>query len=157
MIRLLHFVDGLAHRFIWMAQAMIVGSLAIVAYYSMDREPPFEVLSVHPAFALPGEYVTIVASVSRDTKRNCSADFSRYLFDASRTRFDLGTQSASAEMIRSMEDRDPGTLRISFLVPKTAAPGFAWVETAIKYSCNKVHNIWPIEVTTRMPFTILRP
>jgi len=152
---LLQWLDRMAERFLWVAQVTIIGSIAIVGYYMLDREPPFAVLSVQPAQARPGEYITITAEVRRDAHRNCSAEFSRYVFDATRTRFDLGSQVASAEMVRAMEERSPRELRISFLVPPTAAFGSAWVETVLQYHCNKVHRVWPIEVTTRMPFQVV--
>lgn len=150
----LRWLDRMEARIRWMAQVTIIGSIAIIAYYMLDREPPFAVLSVEPATARPGEYITITATVRRDVSRNCSAEFSRYVFDASRTRFDLGTQVASAELVRSINERSPNELRISFLVPPAAAVGSAWVETVLQYHCNKVHRVWPIEVTTRMPFEV---
>lgn len=148
-------LDRMADRFLWVAQFIIVSSIAIVGYYTLDREPPFAVLSVEPASAKPGEWITIKAAVRRDVRRNCSAEFSRYIFDSSNTRFDVGTQVASAELVKAINERSPNELKVSFIVPQTASPGSAWMETVLQYHCNKVHRIWPIEVTTRMPFEVL--
>lgn len=157
MTRLLKWIDHIGERFLWVAQVVILGSIAIVAWYTLDRKPPFAVVSVEPAFARPGEYVTIKAEVRRDVNRHCSAEFSRYVFDALNTRFDLGTQLASPEMIERADQASPNTLRVSFLVPPTIATGPARLDTVLQYRCNRVHYIWPIEVTTRMPFEVLAP
>lgn len=122
---------------------------------AFDRRPPFEVLSVTPAYARPGETVVIIASVRRDVARNCSAIFSRFIFDSKAARFELGNAHASADTIRRMEHRAPGMLTVAALIPLVAAPGPAVVETAIEYQCNVMHALWPIAVTATLPFTIL--
>ena len=129
--------------------------LCVAGAMSLDRQPPFEVLSVTPAFARPGETVVIIASVRRDVARNCSATFSRFIFDSKAARFELGNANATADTIRRMERRSPGMLTVAALIPLVAAPGPAVVETAIEYQCNVMHAIWPIAVTATLPFTIL--
>ncbi len=137
------------------ARAIILAALCLVIYYASDRSPPFAVLSVEPSAASPGEFVTIKAKVRRDTDRACNAEFSRYLFDASGARFDMGHAITSAEMISSIERMNPGGLTIKFQVPPSAAPGAALLQTVLDYKCNRTHNVWPITVTADMPFTVL--
>jgi hypothetical protein len=148
-------VNSLVVHTVKVAQVIILSALCLVGYYAMDREPPFAVLSVTPAEAKPGEYITIEAKVRRDTWRRCDAEFSRYLHDASGARFDLGSSVASAEMIGKMDSASPGVLRVSVLLPATMNPGPARLETALNYFCNKVHRAWPIVVTTDLPFLVL--
>ena len=149
-------IDRLAERFLWIAQFVIIASILIVAYYAMDRDPPFVIVSVEPASARPGEIITIQSEVRRETWRNCSADFTRYIFGPDQSRFYLDDGIASAHMINRMDEKTPNKLRVSFLVPYGINPGPARLETVLEYHCNRVHRLWPIEVTTIMPFTVLQ-
>lgn len=137
------------------ARAIILAALCLVLYYASDREPPFAVISVDPAYARAGEVVTIKAKVRRDVDRNCNAVYSRYVFDASGSRYDVGHAIVSAEMISAMDRKMPGALAISLPVPPSAAPGPALLQTVLDYKCNRTHNFFPITVTTDMPFTVL--
>jgi hypothetical protein len=150
-------LDSLADRFLWAAKGLLAVSVGVAIYYAADRAPPFAVLSVEPAEALPGQSITIYASVRRDVARNCSADMSRYIFDASGTRFDLGTSFFTAEVIRAMEKHSPGRLTIAINVPASAKPGPANMTSVLLYRCNRVHNLYPIEVTASFPFRVLSP
>jgi hypothetical protein len=152
---MVHTIDAWSERFLWVAQSVIVGCIGLIAWYAADRAPPFSVLSVDPAFARPGEIVVIQAKVQREDWRRCSADFTRYVFDSQDTRTYVDDGRASVEMIANMEKRSPGLLRVAFRVPEQASPGIARLETVLHYKCNRVHALWPIEVTTQMQFTVL--
>ena len=137
------------------ARAIIVLAVFVVLYYAADRTSPFAVIAVEPAAARPGEYITINAKVRRDVDRNCNAEFSRYLYDSTGARYDLGHAITSAEMITALERKRPGGLSITFQVPPAAVPGGALLQTVLDYKCNRTHSLWPITVTTDMPFTVL--
>jgi hypothetical protein len=137
------------------ARAIIFVAFCLVLYYAADREPPFAVLTVEPAYAQPGQSITIKAAVRRDVERGCNAEFSRYVFDSGGAGFDLGHAISSAEMISRMERDFPGALMVKFQVPADAQPGPALLQTVLDYRCNRTHNLWPIQVTTAMPFTVL--
>lgn len=154
-LALMHTANEIVSQTVRVAQIIIFLAIALVVYYAMDRDPPFAVVSVLPAQARPGEYVTLQATVRRDVDRRCSADFSRYLYDSAGSRFDLGRSSASAEMIDSLERTSPGFLKVSIKLPEVMEPGQADMQTVLAYRCNKVHTIWPIEVTTDIPFLVL--
>lgn len=141
----------------WIAYALLLATVISVAVFAADRDAPFAVLSVEPAFAKPGDVVMLRARVYRDSSRECSAVFSRYVFDASGARHDdpSSPASASAAMIEGMEKRSPGRLTLALTVPDKAAPGPATLVSSLEYRCNKIHRLWPIEVTTEMPFTVL--
>lgn len=156
-VNIAEWLDRLAVRFIWAAKALIVVSLLIAAYYAADRKPPFSVLSVEPASAMPGELVTIRAAVRRDANRRCSAEMSRYIFDGQNIRFDIGQSWFTSDVILEMEQRSPGALSVTIQVPANAKPGQARLDSVLLYRCNRVHNLYPIEVTTSMPFTVLSP
>lgn len=138
----------------WVARLILFLAALLVLYYAADRSPPFAVIATEPAEAQAGSHITIRAKVVREVERGCNADFSRFVFDARGVRFDLGISSASAETIARMERYSPGVLAVSFQVPPTAAPGPATLTTVITYQCNRVHNLWPIQVTADMPFTV---
>ena len=139
------------------AQAIIyIGALAFV-FLLLDRAPPFAVVSVEPASARPGEWVHIKARVRRDADRDCSAEISRYIYDADGSRFELGTSIASPELIRQLERTVPGELRFSMLLPAAIPPGDAAIVSVLNYVCHKPQVLWPIQVTTSIPFTVLPP
>lgn len=148
-------VDRVLRRFLLAAQIIIAFGLITAVAMAFDRKPPFEVLSVAPAYAVAGESVTIRATVRRDTDRRCSADFTRYLFASDGQRFDLGSSSASVDIIRDLDRRTPGETVVSFTVPSSMPSGPAALVTSLEYRCNRVHTLWPIEVTTTFPFEVL--
>lgn len=148
-------LDRAMIRFRSVAVAFIWFGVASVAWFAFDREPPFEVLSVEPAMARPGEVIHIRAAVRRDSSRMCSAEMTQYIFDASKRRFDLGSSVASAELIRDIEAQTPGQMLLTMIVPLGMAPGDADLTSVLYYRCNKVHALWPIEVTTHVPFVVL--
>ena len=160
-MRALKCLDEWLKRFVWMAQITLALYVVVAAHYISDRTPPFAVLHVDPAEARPGEPITITAHVWRDSSRDCSAQFSRYLFDQQHIRFDLPADDAgrpyyaSDKMIDRIEAETPGIVKITFTVPPGMGTGAALLQTELQYSCNQMHRIWPIEVTTRMPFTVL--
>ena len=152
---MLHAIDRLAKHFLWVAQMMIAVAIVITIGYAFDRDPPFRIIRVQPASARPGEFVTIDAEVMRESERMCSAEFSRYIYDSTLARYDIGSSVVSAEMISRMESSHPGRLRVSVRLPENIAPGQAHLDTVLVYRCNAVHRIWPIDVTTVLPFTVL--
>ena len=152
---MIHIANEVVAQTVRVAQVIILAALLLVAYYATDRNPPFAVLSVVPASARPGEYITIQATVRRDIDRKCSAEMSRYLYDASGARFDIGQSLVSSGMIEHLERTSPSVLRVSVRVPESMSVGPANLQTVLAYKCNKTHNIWPIEVTTDLPFLVV--
>ena len=130
---------------------------AALVWFAFDRAPPFEMLHVYPAQAKVGEQITVYAYVRRQISRNCSAKMSRAVFDSIQDRFDLGDSFFTADMIERMEFATPGRVALRFTIPPTSRPGSAALVSALEYSCNATHRVWPIAVTTVAPFTILPP
>jgi hypothetical protein len=151
----LHRVDGVLVRLAWVPRTMILIAVAIVLFEASDRKPPFQVLSVEPASARPGDTVVITSRVWRDSSRNCSAHRSRSMFDAAMVRYDYPKAIFSDAAIDRVERGTPGVLRVAVAIPLSAEPGPASVVSVTQYRCNRVHSLWPIDVTTVMPFTIL--
>lgn len=141
----------------WSWQAIGGALLAVLVVLALDREPPYRILSWEPMSARAGQSLEIRASVWRDTERRCSAAFSRYIFDSRGRRFDLGNSETSAELISAMERTSPGRLNVVVSVPDGVAPGRAEMVTVLAYRCNALHYLFPIEVTTRAPFTVEAP
>ncbi len=155
MWRLLHRADSVLERLAWIPSVVLLAAIIIVAFQLMDRRPPFEILHVEPAFARPGEALTLHAEVWRDTDRNCAATMSRYVFDANGARWDYPVSTFSSALIQRMDQQTPGRLKVAFIVPEGAAPGQAEIVSVLSYQCNRAHALWPIEVTTHMQFVIL--
>ena len=148
-------IDRFLMPFDWLATAVLLIAALAATWLALDREPPFAVLSVEPAAARAGETVKLRMQVMRDTKRDCSAEFTRYVFDSGFTRYYLDRGQASNDFIQALEKKTPGRLNIAFTIPVDVDPGPATLETVLDYRCNKMHRLWPIEVTTVAPFTVL--
>ena len=154
-------VDAL-NRFVqrMMRVCVITIAVGVVVFASQamgNRAPPFKVLSVEPATVRPGDYVRIHASVWRDQNRQCSAEYSRYMFDRDGLRYDMGSSFASVAMIAAMEAKTPGRLSVAAQVPASIVPGRASIQTVLNYACNPAQQFFPIEVLTEMPFYVLPP
>jgi hypothetical protein len=150
-----HRIDDALLRLAWLPSVVLLAAFVLVIVQASDRKEPFQILSVEPAEARPGETVTIRAQVWRDQSRNCSAAMSRSVFDATNVRWDYPLTKFSDAMIDRMESNAPGELKVSIMVPQSASSGTAHLVSVLEYRCNRVHAIWPIEVTTTMPFTVL--
>ena len=148
-------LDRWLQRWMWLANLTIVLAFVIIATYAADRAPPYKILESEPFEIRAGQTGVFKAKVWRDPGRTCSADFSRFIFDSAGARHDLGNSMATAKMIADMERKAPGRLTLSIEMPPALAPGPATMVTTLHYKCNKVHAIWPIEVTTELPFTVL--
>lgn len=142
-------------RMHWLAWTILAVGAASAAWQASDREPPVTLISVMPAAARPGEPITIVAKVRRDKTRACAVDVSRYVLAADDAMYDMGNSTRSAQLIKDLERRSPGMLRLRFVVPLGAQPGPAELVSVLEYRCNTVHRYWPIELTTLMPFQVL--
>jgi hypothetical protein len=149
--------DAVMMRVAWMPSVLLLLAFVVVIAQAADRAPPFQILSVEPAFARPGEVVIINARVWRDTSRDCSVTMSRSMFDSSMARYDYPVAKFSDQLIDAMESKTPGHLRVALVVSSQAAPGPADLVSVLAYRCNRVHAFWPIEVTTHMGFEVLPP
>lgn len=152
----LKFLDSFAEKLQWVANALIVAGALSLLWLASDRAAPFVVTGIHQSTGEPGAWITITADVKRDLSRKCEATFSRYIYDVNQTRYDIGTSIASAEMIERMDRLNPDRLAVSLELPRDIAVGPADLVTTIEYRCNKVHRLWPIVVTTHLPFTVSR-
>lgn len=148
-------LNGVVMATEWVARVILLLAALLILYYAADRDPPFAVLAVEHAEGRAGEYVTINSKVLRDVSRGCNTEFSRFLFDSRGARFDMGTSRMSAEAIAAMDRQSPSWLSLSVHIPPAVAPGPAKLQTVIHYQCNRVHALWPIELTVEMPFLVL--
>lgn len=142
-------------RWDWLPTWTLWAALLIVLAQAMDRRPPFELLHVYPAEARPGEVLTIYADVRRETARACEVDVYRSLHDAHGKRWDYPEAHFSSESILLTEQRTPGRMAPTFVLPANAAPGPAEIVTSLRYRCNKTHTLWPITLTHTLPLTVL--
>jgi hypothetical protein len=145
----------LAH-WLWLPALVVALCVAQFTIWCFDRKPPFAVLSADPTIGVAGESVLLDMRVRRDIDRHCSVRYTRSLFDASGVRHDLeGEEWVTAAALERMQKRMPGRLRVSIPIPRHIAVGEAALVTSLRYECNPVHAIWPIEVTSVIPFEIV--
>lgn len=150
-----HKLDEWMLRLAWLPSLVLLAAIILIMIQAADRRVPFQVLSVEPSSAKAGDMVTIRAKVWRDTSRHCSAVMARSIFDSEHVRYDFPIHRFSDEVIDAMEQATPGHLAVRVMVPHGASVGAAELVSVLEYRCNKVHALWPVEVTTRMPFTVL--
>lgn len=147
-----------AARLLWLPVAVLVLAAVQLLVWSVDRAPPFEILTVAPTTRRAGERIDLQATVRRDLARRCSVAYTRQIFDARGFRHDLeGVQFASWRTVDTFDRLTPGELRVSVAVPGNAAPGPAQLVTTLLYECNPLHRLWPIEVVATLPFNIDPP
>ena len=71
---------------------------------------------------------------------------SRYLFSAG-VRYEIsGAQYMSAAAIADLNQQMPDALRMAVRMAADVPPGPATLVTALEYTCNPMHAVWPIEV-----------
>jgi hypothetical protein len=152
MSRLLHAAIRTAQ---WTFAAMAVAGCVQIAVWALDRRPPFHLVSVQPALAIPGQSVVLTMVVRRNVERECSVTWSRWVFDGRNVRIDLeGQQQMGAAGISDIEVRNAGRLTISVPIPSSAFPGGAELVYDLDYVCNPLQRWWPINVVARVPFEI---
>ena len=136
---------------------LIVLALAQTVAWSLDRKPPFALLSAEVNTPRPGERLIMAAKVRRDIHRDCSVVFSRYLFDSIGVRYDLsGQQVMGPDAIRNMNALAPGELNLIVPIPETFRPGVAVFSTVLEYRCNPLQDlVRPIHVQMHVPFEVL--
>lgn len=146
--------DRLQHWLIVPVLVLFVACIQI-AFWAFDREPPFEVLSSEITSAEPGRVVVLKQVVRREPERRCSADFTRSIYDSTGARFDLeGANFATAKTIDALEKFSPGGLTLAVIVPVGAQLGPATLVTTLRYRCNPLHALWPIDVIAVVPFNV---
>jgi hypothetical protein len=152
----------LSQLWLWMYHRPKLGWLLAIPWlfipvmWTFDREPPFKVIKTYQSKANPGGFAFIVADVKRDTKRNCSATYTRYIYTPGGYRLDLeGVQYASAAHIEEINTKSPDKLQVLLPIPKTITAGQASLITLLKYECNPIHKLWPIEVKTEFAFEVI--
>lgn len=143
------------HKSIMIAWVINVLGIVGLCYWGLDRTAPFRVIE-QPRDLRGRAGDTIKADiVVHRVLRGCDVSFTRYVFDSRGVRFDQqGVNHMSAETIEQMDMDAPGHLIVAFEVPHNAAPGRAYLVTSLAYVCNPVHYLFPIQVSTRLPFTI---
>ncbi len=144
-------------RLEWLWRIVLVLCAGPVLYWTLDRAPPFALISAQTNSPRPGEVLYVDAQVRRDIHRECTAEFSRYLFDRIGSRHEAqGPQLMTAQSIREMDALAPGVLRVQMQVPLSFPPGPARMVTVLQYRCNPIQDLFrPIGVQMTIPFEVL--
>jgi hypothetical protein len=136
----------------WLWKAVLVVTLAPFALYlaviSIDRTPPFKMISYTATAARAGDPVKIVAHVKRDLDRECDNERSTVMIDSTGARFDyIARVKTSAEAIRANDLASPDALRLNLMLLSGMSPGPAKIITTIEYRCNISHELFAPLVT----------
>lgn len=134
-----------------------LAGLIQAAVWALDNQPPTRMLGaeVPPVFA--GDTVIVTEKVERDKDRPCGARHTRILFDSIGTPFDIqgGAQTTNAAAREKRAALSPGKLTFTVKVPPEAASGPATIVTTMQYTCNPLHQLFPIEAVTIVNLEIL--
>lgn len=141
----------------WFFSLVLVLCAVPVLYWSLDRSPPFALLSAQVNSPRPGGILYVDARVRRDLDRECSVEFSRYLFDRNGSRHEAGgPQLMTPQAIRAMDAAAPGILRVTMQIPIGFPPGPAEMVTVLQYRCNPIQDLFrPIGVQMTIPLEVL--
>lgn len=141
----------------WIPRAVLLALSAWVLVMAFDREPPLALISSWTSSPKPGGILVVRAKVRRDLDRECSATFSRYLFDKFGSRHEAtGPQMMTAQGIRNMDALAPGELNVQLPVPINFPAGPAIMTTIFEYRCNPLQDLFrPIGVEMNIPFEVL--
>lgn len=145
---------------LWMAKHIGLAWLIILAwliYWSIDRTPPLSINGrITVPRVVPGGSASLEIPVMRETWRNCSTQFRKYLIDSEGVEFDYGIeQLISAESLADMERRAGPWIRTSIHVPPNTHAGFANLAIDASFVCNPLHRIWPIKTILNIPIIVL--
>jgi hypothetical protein len=157
-------VTAWLHQTLWLAYAALAAMGVGFLFLLLDRGAPFRIEPAAPVAVRAGQWAFIDVPVWRDSRRQCSATFSRYLFDADSARFDVsGPQQASAATIQRLARTTPGRLVIKILIPPGKdedhphgiSPGPAQLVSSLSYVCNRAQRFWPLELETEIPLVVV--
>ena len=143
-------------RSLWIAYAIIAIAVAQLAWWALDRYPPFALLKINE-ISVHSNVVRFNLAVRRDLDRGCSVEFSRHLIDSDGYRHDAAVgQIMDAQTLAEMDKRMGGRLLLSMDLPAGMARGPAAMVTVLKYACNPLQELWPIPVRMTVPFEVPR-
>ena len=141
-------------RSLWIAYAIIALALAQLGWWALDRAPPFALLKIN-AVEVNQNVARFNLDVRRQLDRGCSVEFARHLIDADGYRHDTSVgQIMDAQALAEMDRRMGGRLLLSMDLPAGMAKGPAAMVTALRYACNPLQNIWPIQIRMTVPFEV---
>ena len=147
---------SILERTIWIAWAVMLAAVLQLAYWALDREPPFEMTKINSVM-IYGDVVKFDLNVRRDLTRNCSVEFGRHFIDSAGYRHDIVVgQIMDAQALAEMDKAMGGKLLLSMDLPPGMARGSAVMNTVLRYSCNPLQALWPIQVRMAVPFEVPR-
>ena len=118
--------------------------VAPIAWWTLDRVPPFEILGADPTPnpAHLGDVVD-VGWIVRVDRQGCTVEFTRSVVDAhggvrlyTPLRSSYGTLPIGVQHMHTVQP---------FTVPLAMPPGDMQVFVKFDIRCNPIHRLWPIE------------
>lgn len=142
----------------WIPTVVVVLACGQIVAWAMDRKSPFIVMDgyITPP-AHPGGVLRINGKVKRDLSRDCDLEVTQWIEDSNGYRHYLSPVAMRSESIRKLEEFSPGETHYAAPIPPTVHPGYAIYHAESRYSCNPVHELWPITILTRIPFEVVAP
>lgn len=140
----------------FVAYSVIVALTIQVLIWAADRKPPFEVITsqVTPP-SYPGGQLLIEGEVKRDLSRECSFVGEHWIEDAKGFRHYLQPVAMGVDAIKRTDQVSPDYAKYAVPIPEAVPVGKSIYHVTQRYACNPIHlRAWPIEVETRIPFTL---
>ena len=110
----------------------------------VDRDPPITYEGARPLSPTVEQGGTIEVEYKVFRRRVCDADVRRWLYDAADERHSVPQFTTGLELLAGRE-----TYRRSITIPPAAAPGPAYYQVVLDYTCNPLqHVIGPMRVVS---------
>ena len=136
---------------------LLLLSVGQFVLWGVDRKAPLRMLTYTATPTQAGGNTLIHLDVKRDLTRTCAATYSRLFYDAAGSRYEItqGLQAMNATSIADTDRRTPDVALLSIRIPADAAPGKGSLVTALEYSCNPMHLLYPLPVLLTIDVEVL--
>lgn len=132
---------------------MALYGLILIGQWAFDRAPPRIIFNgdISPLVATPGTVMSVQWEVQK--RRDCDGTVTRYLSGMCGEHLIKRTDPTN---IKSFEQHY--TLVIPFTLPQTTTPGPCQYNTHLKFQCNPLHYLFPIELELKpLEFKVVAP
>lgn len=132
-------------------KALAIGAAGLLIYWAADRSPPMSLIADEPeGEARIGGMLTIRSEVIRH-RRDCRTKVEQMVVDGGRYRHVLDDLEFAA--VPGPLGRD--VYRRTVQLRSNTLPGLASFRIIVSWRCNPLHELWPIVLSSEVPFTLL--
>lgn len=151
MAGVIHALNVVAVRLMWMPLAVVLISAALLVYWATDDDPPVRYVG-NPIVQVLDDYV-VMLQFDVERRRECDARSSRWISDSDGFRWYLDDRELSADGVRRLQTEIPGRVRLLLPLPRGARRGAMAYSVRMRYYCDPL-GLFPIRVEFSVPFFV---